>query len=270
MGAGSVPKLLARTARRALVTMVPKRHRARLQRAYRPVVALGYRGDAVECPCCGGRFRAFAPKFSAAGPSRPNARCPRCGALERHRALVLYLRRESRLFTDRLSVLHVAPEPGLERALRRAHLRYVTADLEAPAMLSLDVTDLPFGAEEWDVVICNHVLEHVPDDRRAMGEIFRVLAPEGWALLQVPLDRGRESTFEDLTVRSAQARERLFGQYDHVRIYGHDYVTRLESEGFEVTVRDFALEVSSGEATRYGLVPGDDMFICSKPAVSRT
>ncbi|MDQ3645106.1 MAG: class I SAM-dependent methyltransferase [Actinomycetota bacterium] len=271
MGAGSGPKLLARAARRAIVTRVPKRHRARLQRLYRPAVALAYRGDAVECPCCGGRFRTFLAKFSAVGRSRPNARCPACGALERHRALALYLRRETRLFTDRLRVLHIAPEPGLEAALGRSgHLHYVTADLEAPAMLSLDVTDLPFGPDEWDVVICNHVLEHVPDDRAAMGEIFRVLAPGGWALLQVPLKRDRESTFEDPTAQSARERERLFGQYDHVRIYGTDYVTRLESAGFDVTVRDLALDASPTEARRHGLVLGDDMFICSKPAVSPT
>lgn len=270
MGAGSGLKLLARTARRAIVTRVPKRHRARLQRLYRPAVALAYRGDAVECPCCGGRFRTFLPKFSAVGRSRPNARCPACGALERHRALALYLRRETQLLTDRLSVLHIAPEPGLEGTLRRSVMHYVTADLEAPAMLSLDVTDLPLASEEWDVVICNHVLEHVPDDRAAMGEIFRVLAPGGWALLQVPLKWGRESTFEDPTVHSARERERLFGQYDHVRIYGADYVTRLESAGFDVTVKDLALAASPTEVTRYGLAPGDDMFICSKPAGSRS
>lgn len=164
-------------------------------------------------------------------------------------------------------MLHVAPEPGIEAALAASpNLRYVTADLEAPATLRLDLTDIPFPDGTWHVIICNHVLEHIPDDRRAMAEIFRVLRPGGWGLLQVPYDRERTATIEDPSVRSPREREERFGQLDHVRTYGRDYPERLRQSGFQVTARDYALELTPEDRQRYGIVAGDDMFVCSKPA----
>src|SRR5208283_4968310 len=154
-----------------------------------------YRGDKVECPCCNGRFTTFLP-FGL--KPRPNAMCPRCGALERDRVLRLYFERKTNLFTSPLTVLHFAPEHWLQRKLRGLrNLTYTSADLYSPnAMVRMDITDIRFPAETFDAVICNHVLEHIPDDRKAMSELFRVLKVGGWAVLQVPIIEGQPETFE--------------------------------------------------------------------------
>ena len=212
---------LVNRARRLIVDTVPKKRRAQAQRLYRPVVAQAMRGDAVECPICGGRFRKFASKHGAGGRRR-GARCPRCGSLERHRLLWLYLTQEKDLLAPPTRLLHFAPEPGIgERLQARPGLDYLSADLNAPpAMVEMDVQAIPADDASFDAVICNHVLEHVPDDRQAMREILRVLKPGGWAIIGVPLQQSRDVTFEDPAITSPAERERVYGQFDHVRIYG--------------------------------------------------
>lgn len=223
-------------------------------------VALAMRGDRVECPCCGGCFRGFLP---GGHERRPNARCPRCGSLERHRLVWLWLQRATDLLTSRRRVLVVAPEAFLQDALRaRPDLDYLSIDLESPlAMRHMDLTrlELPDGA--FDAVFCNHVLEHIPDDRAAMRELLRVLAPGGWAVLQTPLDPARASTFEDPRVTTPEERLRVFGQRDHVRIYGRDLFDRLRESGWAVERRPFARELGEGDARRFGLDPGEDLIL---------
>lgn len=200
------------------------------------VRAARYRGGGVRCPCCEGRFRDLRTHRGRAG-----VKCPRCGSLERHRLLWLYFEQRTNLLTDELDVLHVAPEYSFGRRLAtQSTLRYVSADLDSPlADVTVDLMAMPFGDATFDVVLCNHVLEHVADDRVAMAEIARVLRPGGWAILLVPVDTTRSSTFEDPTIKAPEDRQRAYGQEDHARLYGRDYADRLRGAGFEVTVEDF-------------------------------
>lgn len=223
------------------------------------------------CTCCNRSFPAF---LDFGVVPRPNAQCPGCGSLERHRLLWLYLRSRTNIFTDPLRVLHVAPEPVFQKALQGlANLRYVSADLHSPhAMVAMDMTRAPIADGSFDAVLCSHVLEHIPDDRAAMREIRRILAPDGWAILQVPIDSSLEFTFEDPTVTSPADRQRLFGQRDHVRMYGRDYRSRLEQAGFLVTVDRFVDELSSAAAADY-CVLDEDIYFCRRaddPAERRT
>jgi Methyltransferase domain len=221
-----------------------------------------YRGHGVVCPCCGGSFRRF---MSFA--SRPNARCPKCWSLERHRVLWLYLTEDSDLLEGSPAILHFAPEFALRRALRSmVSGPYVTADLEASSLadISADITDIPVADGSFDLVLCNHVLEHVPDDATAIAELFRVLRPGGTAVMQYPVDNARELTFEDASITSPAARRRAFGQWDHVRLYGRDHVRRLAGAGFEVTRVDRASHMPAEENRRRGLV-SEPIYVCLHP-----
>lgn len=221
------------------------------------------RAGGVTCPCCG----AHLPKFIPGGVNlRPNAMCPSCGSLERHRLMQLYFQTRTNLYTDRLKVLHFAPEACLERGLdNNPMIDYVSADLYSPrAKQKIDITDIPYPDASFDVVLCSHVLEHIPDDRKAMRELLRVLKPDGWALLQVPIDLRRDVTFEDPTVTDPAERARLFGQHDHVRWYGRDYPDRLRECGFDVRIDDFMGGLTPEEIARYGLGAGEKMHFCRK------
>lgn len=220
------------------------------------------RGDAVECPCCGGRFASFMP-----GRDPNNPICPRCGAQARHRALWLYLHQRTNLFrSEGLSVLHFAPERALGRALAGAPgIRYVSADLDHPgAMEHFDITDIPHPDASFDVILCIHVLEHVQDDRRAMRELCRILKPDGWAIVLVPLDLDRATTYEDPSITDPAERERAFWQADHLRLYGRDFAGRLQEAGFEVTVDEWVRGLDPARVSRYGLFPLEDMYVCRR------
>ncbi|HEY6867407.1 MAG TPA: class I SAM-dependent methyltransferase [Candidatus Eisenbacteria bacterium] len=226
--------------------------------------SLWYVGRARVCPCCGGRFRRF---LAAGRPPRPGAACPRCGSLERHRLLWLYLSERTRLLTDPLRLLVIAPEAQLQARLRALpRLTYVSGDLESRlAMARMDLLRLPCRDGAFDAVLCSHVLEHVADVRRALAEIHRVLAPGGWAILQSPIDPSRATTFEDPSVVSPAERERVFGQRDHLRIFGRDYGAWLASAGFEVEVDGFVRERDPAWARLHGLDPAEDVYRCVKP-----
>jgi SAM-dependent methyltransferase len=228
-----------------------------------------YRGDAVECPCCGGRFGAFAPRGE-----RPGAVCPRCDALERHRVLALWLREHGRLGAEARDLLHIAPEHGLRRALRAVPgVRWTGGDLVPadPGVVAADVTALPFADASFDLVLCSHVLEHVPDDARAMRELRRVLRPAGRAPLQQPIDEAAERTREDPRVTSPDERRRAFGQEDHVRVYGRDFTDRLRVAGFDVRVDRYVDALDPGVVARHGLrtagpsgqLRSSDVYVCS-------
>jgi SAM-dependent methyltransferase len=237
------------------------RVRARATDAYLTIRALGYRGTAVRCPCCGGGFRRFLPVV----PGAPDSMCPRCGSFERHRLLWLFLHERTDLFTAAHRVLDVAPERTLSGALRRAQgIEYISGDLESPtAMVRLDVTDLPFRDGWFDVVFCNHVLEHVPDDRRAMRELRRVLSRDGFAILQTPFEPDRATTFEDRSIVGASERERVFGHPEHVRIYGRDIHDRLREAGFAVRLDPYVRTLPAEVVARYGLDPREEIFFCT-------
>ena len=254
--------------KRALLRLMPGANRQRLLGAVRGTL---YRGDLVECPCCEASFSRFLPHRG-----RERAKCPGCGSLERHRVLWLFLERETELFERPGAMLHIAPEYALQRRLSQLPgLHYVSGDLDsALADHELDVMDIPFADGSFDFLICNHVLEHVEDDRRALAEINRVLAPGGWAILMCPVDYRRATTLEDPAAVTPRDRHRIFGQGDHVRLYGRDYANRLAAAGFSVRAERYVETCESSSAVRFGLRREDDdtfgeedVFLCVKSGV---
>ena len=215
---------------------------------------------------CHSHFRKFLPYGRV---SRDNALCPNCLSLERHRLIWLYLERETDFFTAPRKMLHVAPELCyIKRFEELKNLDYVTADIESPlAKVKMDIHEIPFEENTFDVVFCNHVLEHVNDDKKAVKEINRVLKPGGWAILQVPFFPPlKKETFEDSSVTSPAEREKLFGQDDHVRMYGEDYADRLRSTGIEIVEEDFVLKLSEDEVKRYALPANEIIYKAVKSA----
>ncbi len=216
------------------------------------------------CPCCTAHFPSFTPY--GARP-RPEARCPICRSMERHRLIYLYIIQKTDLLDERpKKLLHIAPEEQMSRLFRRvSSIDYLSADLSSSrAMVKMDITRIGYPANSFDVIYCSHVLEHVTDDRKAMRELCRVLKPEGWAILQVPVLT--KSTFEDPAATSPADRERLYGQRDHVRMYGRDYKDRLVESGFAVTVDEFARGLSGRTTRRLGLTRSTDVYLCRKRA----
>lgn len=231
----------------------------------RPVVALALRGNRFTDPIDSKSYRKFLSY--GYGKTRPNVLAPGTLSLERHRLLWLYLKNETDFFSRPQKVLHVAPEQAyLDRFRKLKHLDYITTDLLSPiADIKADLTDLPFAENTYDMIICNHVLEHIPDDTAAMNEIYRVLKPGGQAILQVPYDRNRETTFQDDSITDPKERAEIFGQYDHVRVYGMDYFKKLESIGFEVFPVDYTKNFSDKEIERYRLPKGELIPLVKKP-----
>jgi 2-polyprenyl-3-methyl-5-hydroxy-6-metoxy-1,4-benzoquinol methylase len=179
--------------------------------------------------------------------------------------MLLYMTRKTDLFDGRRkAMLHVAPEPALSPWFQqKAYIDYLSADLSSSrAMVRMDICDIQHANDTFDVIYCSHVLEHVPDDRKAMREFWRVLKAGGWAILQVPITS--PATFEDPSVASPSERERLFGQHDHVRRYGPDYRDRLADAGFSVTVDPFVRELDESTITRCGLIRSEDVYFCRK------
>jgi SAM-dependent methyltransferase len=218
-----------------------------------------HRGDAVRCPVCDSAFDRFKD-----ARNRGNALCWRCGSQERHRAQWLLFERRPELLHDARSLLHFAPEWCLRRRLSAVPgLRYVTADLDGTGVdLQLDVTRLALPDGAFDLVICSHVLEHVPDDAAAMAELRRVTAPGGRCLVMVPLALDRERTYEDAQVTAPADREREFLQADHVRLYAPDIADRLRAAGFDVEVVDLYAELGE-QAERYRLLASDLIYVAS-------
>lgn len=222
------------------------------------------RGNSVECPVCGSTFRKFLPYGVN---SRSNVLCPACLSLERHRLIWLYLQKQSDFLTKPRRLMHVAPEQCFyARFNQYKHIDYVTADLESPmADHHFDLHEIPFEADSFDMILCNHVLEHVTDDRKVMSEFFRVLRPGGFAILQVPLEPNREKTFEDPSITSPRQREKHFGQKDHLRVYGRDYPVRLRECGFDVEELPVLLTYSNEMINRYRLAADETLYIGFKP-----
>jgi Methyltransferase domain len=226
----------------------------------RSLRALRYAGSERHCPVCGTSARVFLP-FGT--PPRPGAMCPRCDALERHRLVWLYFQRRTDLFDGRPKrFLHVAPERCFESRLRKCFgTSYISADLASPrARIRLDITCTPFPNGAFDVVYCSHVLQYVPEDRRAMREIGRLLGKDAWAVFMVPITEVK--TLEDPSVVDPKERLRLFGREDQVRRYGADFVDRLRESGFQVTVTRAADLCSPEETTRLGLAASGAVFHC--------
>ncbi len=224
-----------------------------------------YGGNRFTDPIDGRSYRKFLP-YGYAGNIRENALSPGTNSLERHRLMYLYLKRDTDFFEAPKKVLHVAPEQCFHGRFKKMdNLDYDTADLNSPiADYSIDIHNIPFDDNTYDVVFCNHVLEHVTDDQKCMSELCRVLKPGGLAIMQVPYIPEQEKTVEDPTITDPKERERLFGQYDHVRKYGKDYADRLEKAGFKVTKVEMEKELTEEEFERYRLPKGEPLYVCSK------
>jgi methyltransferase family protein len=219
------------------------------------LAAVAFAGSARECPCCRGRFSRMGRRRIVGW----GGICPRCGSFSRHRAITLLL---ETLDLPGGRVLHFAPEPLFDRVFaRHPELERVTADLHAPADLRLDITDMDLPDRSFDLILCSHVLEHVPDDRAAMHEVRRVLADGGLALILTPY-RPDHRTFEDPSITSPIDRMVAFGQHDHVRVYGSDLTDRLSEAGFEVEDRTAADLFDRTTVERTELDPGEHLFLC--------
>jgi len=246
---------------RLLLQIFPRPFLIRLSLLINRVIAIFLIGNKVECPVCGGKFRKFLPYGYTKATGRENALCPKCLSLERHRLMWLYLNDETDFFTNDLKVLHIAPEQCFFKRFKALpNLDYTTGDLESPiADVHFDVQEIPFEDASFDVVICNHVLEHVDDDAKAMREMYRILKPNGFAILQVPMDTDNPKTMEDPTVTDPKERERLYRQKDHVRLYGLDYANRLSNAGFKVNSIEYAKSFEATLASKYSL-PMNEIF----------
>jgi SAM-dependent methyltransferase len=231
----------------------------------RPILAFWYSGKKYEDPIDGRSFRKFLP-YGYENP-RENVLSPSTLSLERHRILWLYLKAHTDFFEKKYKVLHFAPEQAFyQRFKKMKNLDYVTTDLHSPlADVKADICNLPFENNSFDVIFCNHVLEHIKDDEKAMQELFRVMKPKGWGVLQIPQDLNREKTFEDNSITDPKERARIFGQYDHVRIYGRDYFNKLRAVGFIVDEISMAKNLTATELDKYRLAPTEIIPVVSKP-----
>lgn len=249
----------------SLITRIfPRQMLIRFSYLFSLLIRPFYWGNKVECPICGGHFRKFLPY--GYGEAMDNRLCPKCLSLERHRLLWLYLKEKTGFFTDNLKVLHFAPEqPFLKRFRALKNLDYTTADIDSPiADLHLDVTEMNIPDNQYDVLICNHVLEHVDNVDKAFSEIKRVLKSGGWAILMVPINPDVD-TFEDPSVTDPEERKRLFGQYDHVRQFGRDYADVLSKAGFKVTADRLYYELPDEKREKMHLArKGEELVYVAK------
>ena len=226
--------------------------------------ALLFIGNKHVCPCCGWKLRAF----THGGKSlkvRPYGYCPRCNSKARHRRDWLFLKEKTNLFSDRLRLLHVSPKYALSRRLKRMPgIEFVGVDLEGRPNVShkVDITDIPFEENSFEAIICIHVLEHIEDDRKAIKELVRVLKPGGWALISVPIDFSRK-TYEDSLIVSPEDRKHHFGEEQHVRVYGHDFIDRLKEVGFVVQL-DRGVDIPLDAREKYGLLEDENVWYCAK------
>jgi len=231
----------------------------------KPVLAILLRGNKFTDPIDGKSFSKFLPYGYE--NQRDNVLSPSTLSLERHRLLWLYLQNETTFFTSKIKVLHFAPEQAFYKKFKKfSNLNYTTTDLNSPlADVKADICNLPFKDEEFDFILCNHVLEHIPDDTKAMQELFRILKPNGTAILQIPQDLNRENTFEDNSITDPKERAKIFGQYDHVRIYGRDYFEKLRNIGFKVEEENYAQQLTSEEIEKYRINRDEIIPVCVKP-----
>jgi SAM-dependent methyltransferase len=230
----------------------------------RPLIILFFKGKNFTDPIDGNSYRKFLPY--GYGKQRENALSPGTLSLERHRQMWLYLKNETDFFTKKYKVLHMAPEQSFFKRFRRMkNLDYLTADLFSPIVdVKADILDLPFENESFDVVFCNHVLEHIEDDRKAMSELYRVMKPGGWGIIQVPMKNSLEKTYEDFSIKEPKERQKYFGQYDHVRWYGMDYFQRLESVGFKVEINYYSKKFSAEDRKQFGLMENEILPVVFK------
>ena len=231
---------------------------------FQPLLSLLLKGDKFTDPIDGKSFR----KFLSYGYNklRKNALSPSTLSLERHRLLWLYLINETVLFEKKIKLLHFAPEQAFYKRFKKLNnIQYDSIDINSPlAKIKADICNLPIKDNTYDFILCNHVLEHVLDDKKAMSELYRVLKKGGTGIFQVPIDMNRKKTFQDDSITDKLERNKIFGQYDHVRVYGKDYFNKLENTGFKVQQIDYSKEFSNEEILKYSIIKGEVIPVCTK------
>ncbi|AFL84421.1 methylase involved in ubiquinone/menaquinone biosynthesis [Belliella baltica DSM 15883] len=245
-----------------VIRYIPRKYLQLVSHFFLRLIAFFYKGENVSCNVCEQKFRKFLPYGRKA---RENALCPHCLALERHRLMWLFLQEKTNFFTSPLKVLHIAPELCfIDRMDSLSNLEYITGDIESPlAKVKMDVHQIPFEDCSFDVVFCNHVMEHVEDDILACKEINRVLKKDGWGIIQSPV-YDLENTLEDKTITNPAERERIFGQRDHVRKYGKDYAKRLSASGLIVKEDHYVKSLDETIIQKYALPKNEIIFYCTK------
>jgi len=255
-----------KTVFKSILNTLPRPWLIKVSYLVRPIIAFALKGNTYTDPIDGKSFRKFLPY--GYGKQRENALSPSTLSLERHRLMWLFLKDETDFFTStkKLKTLHIAPEQCfLDIFKKQKNLEYITSDLESPiADVKADICDLPFKENEFDVVFCNHVLEHIPDDKKAMQELYRVLKPGGLGIFQIPQDLSRATTFEDNTITDKKERAKIFGQYDHVRVYGKDYFDKLRAVGFKVDEVDYTKKIAPEKREQFCLMKHEILPVCYK------
>ncbi|MEN3322993.1 methyltransferase domain-containing protein [Mariniflexile soesokkakense] len=247
-----------------ILNSIPRPLLIRLSYIIRPVLSFILRGNTFTDPIDGKSFKSFLPY--GYGKQRNNVLSPSTLSLERHRLLWLYLKNETNFFSSEKKVLHFAPEQCFFKRFRKLkNLDYTTTDLLSPiADVKADICNLPFKDNTYDVILCNHVLEHIPNDTKAMEELYRVMKVGGMGVFQIPQDLNRKITFEDNTITDKKERAKIFGQYDHVRVYGRDYFDKLRHIGFKVEEIDYTSKLLEADITKYCLAKGEIIPIVYK------
>jgi len=251
---------------KSILNTIPRPWLIKASYIVRPLISWYLRGNKFTDPIDGRSFRKFLPY--GYGKQRENALSPSTLSLERHRLMWLFLRDNTTFFTatKKLKVLHIAPEQCfLDIFRKQQNLNYITSDLESPiADVKADICDLPFKENEFYIIFCNHVLEHISNDTKAMQELYRVLKPGGFGIFQIPQDLSKAITFEDNTITDRKERAKLFGQYDHVRVYGRDYFDKLRSIGFKVDEVDYTKKITLDKIEKYCLMQNEILPVCYK------
>ena len=247
-----------------VLNTIPRKLLTRLSFLLKPLIKIYLYGNKYTDPIDGSSFRKFLPY--GYNKIRKNALSPSTFSLERHRLLWLYLQNETDFFEKKMKVLHFAPEAAfLKKFKKLKNISYDTIDLDSPlADIKADICNLPIKNGSYDFILCNHVLEHIVDDEKAMKELFRVLKKGGTGIFQVPLNMSYKQTYEDFTITDPKERNKAFGQYDHVRIYGMDFFERLENVGFKVEKCEYTSKFTDEEKIKYCLPKKEIIPVCRK------
>ncbi len=249
-----------------LLRTIPRPLLIQLSLLFSKIAPLLYYGNRYEDPITGKTYRKFLPYGYSGRAKRKNVLCPGSLSLERHRLLWLYLKNKTDFFTAPHAMLHIAPEQCFYKLFKgMKNLKYTTGDYNSPiADIHFDLHHAPFEDNTYDVIFCNHVLEHVDDADQCMRELYRIMKPGGWGIFQVPLDTTRASTYEDKSITDPREREIHYWQKDHVRLFGLDYKDKLAAAGFNVTVDDFVNTLGEKRVDRYRLPAGEMIYFCRK------
>mgnify|MGYP001162680812 FL=1 len=246
------------------LNIIPRNLLTRISFLLKPIIKIYLYGHKYIDPIDGSSFRKFLPY--GYNKIRKNALSPSTFSLERHRLLWLYLQNETDFFLKKMKVLHFAPEAAfLEKFKKLKNISYDTIDLNSPlADIKADICNLPIKNNSYDFILCNHVLEHIIDDKKAMNELYRILKKDGIGIFQVPLNISSKKTYEDFSITDPKERNKAFGQYDHVRIYGMDFFERLENVGFKVEKCEYTAKFTCEEKIKYCLPKKEIIPVCRK------